>query len=43
MGMNLHPSSHLEFFGLSCTPNSLCTQSVTTSAVPVFGDLVVNG
>ena len=30
MGMNLHPSSHFEFFGLSWTPNSLWTHSVTT-------------
>ena len=43
MGMNLHPSSHLEFFGLSWTLNSLWTHSVTAWAIPVSGDLVVKG
>src|SRR5271155_4407811 len=43
IGMNLHPSSQREFFGLSCTPNSLWTHNVTACAVPEFGDLVVNG
>ena len=42
-GMNLHPSSHFEFTGLSVTPNSLWTQRVTTLATPVSGDFVVNG
>src|SRR5208283_944755 len=43
IGMNLHPSSHLEFFGLSVTRNSLCTHRVSASAAPVLADFVVNG
>ena len=42
-GMNLHPSSHFELAGLSVTPNSLWTQSVTTLATPVSGAFVVKG
>ena len=43
VGMNRQPSTHVEFFGLSVTPNSRQTQSVCTCPVAVFGFLVVKG
>ena len=43
IGIYLHPSTHFELFGSSCTLNSGCTHNVIAFPVDVLASFVVKG